>query len=130
MAAIPGFPAQEALNVIDGPLADELGIHRFDVRSRSKAQLFAVGGPLGKQFALVLGDYDLSLGEHLAKQTRLLFERCELPRVSGIEICAEPYQGSRIKQQDSKLAAPNQVLPGVNYLGRSTSIILAGGSEA
>ncbi|PKO56256.1 MAG: hypothetical protein CVU19_01785 [Betaproteobacteria bacterium HGW-Betaproteobacteria-13] len=109
MAAILGFPAQEALNFIDGPLAAELGIHRFDVRSRSKAQLFAVGGLLGKQCALVLGDYDVSLGEHLAKQTRLLFERCELPRMSGIEICAEPYQGSRIKQQDSKLASPNQV---------------------
>lgn len=109
MAAILGFPAQEALNVIDGPLAAELGIHRFDVRTRSKVQLFAVGGPLGKQFALVLGDYDVSSGEHLAKQTRLLFERCELPRVPGFEICAEPYQGSRIKQRDSKLAAPNQV---------------------
>lgn len=109
MAAILGFPAQEALNVIDGPLADELGIHRFDVRSRSKAQLFAVGGPLGKQFSLVLGDYEVSSGEHLAKQTRLLFERCELPLEAIIETCAEPYQGSRIKQQDSKLAAPNQV---------------------
>jgi len=110
MAAIRGFPAQEALKVIHGPLAAELGIHRFDVRSRSKAQLFAVGGPLGKQFALVLGDYDVSLGEHLAKQTLLLFERCELPGMAGIEVCAEPYQGSRIKQQqDSKLTAPNQV---------------------
>lgn len=110
MVAILGFPAQEALNVIDGPLADELGIHRFDVRSRSKAQLFAVGGPLGKQFALVLGNTDVSSGYHPAKQTRLLFERCELPEISGIEVCAEPYQGSRIKkQQDSKLAVPNQV---------------------
>lgn len=110
MVAILGFPAQEALNVIDGPLADELGIHRFDVRSRSKAQLFAVGGPLGKQFALVLGNTDVSSGYHPAKQTRLLLERCELPAMAGVEVCAEPYQGSRIKkQQDSKLAAPNQV---------------------
>ena len=83
MAAILGFPAQEALSVIDGALAAELAIHRFDEPSRSKAQLFAVGAPLGKQFALVLGDYDVSSGEHLAKQTRLLFERCELPRESG-----------------------------------------------
>ena len=67
MVAILGFPAQEALNVIDGPLADELGIHRFDVRSRSKAQLFAVGGPLGKQFALVLGNTGVSSGYHPAK---------------------------------------------------------------
>jgi len=110
MAAVVGFPAQEALDVIDGPLATELGIHRFDAPGRSKAQLFSVGGPLGKQFAIVLGNTDVSSGYHPAKQTRLLFERCELPNLSGIVVCAEPYQGSRIKnQQDSKLAAPNQV---------------------
>lgn len=110
MAAILGFPAQEALNVIDGPLAAELGIHRFDAPSRSKAQLFSVGGPLGKQFAIVLGNTDVSLGYHPAKRTRIVFERCELPSLSSIEVCAEPYQGSRVKnQQDSRLAAPNQV---------------------
>jgi putative restriction endonuclease len=110
MAAILGFPAQEALSVIDGSLAAELAIHRFDEPSRSKSQLFAVGGPFGKQFAIVLGNTDVSSGYHPAKRTRLLFERCELPNLSGIEECAEPYQGSRIKQQqDSKLAAPNQV---------------------
>lgn len=109
MATILGFPAQEALRIIDGSLAAELAIHRFDEPSRSKSQLFAVGGPLGKQFAIVLGNTDVSSGYHPAKRTRLLFERCELPNLSGIEICAEPYQGSRIKQQDSTLAAPNQV---------------------
>jgi hypothetical protein len=110
MAAIPGFPAQEALDVIDGPLADELSVHRFDARSRSKAQLFAVGGALGRQFAIVLGNTDVSTGHHPARQTRLLFERCELPGMAGIEACPEPYQGSRIKhQQDSRLAPPNQV---------------------
>ena len=110
MAAILGFSAQEALNAIDGPLAAELGIHRFDPLGRSKAQLFSVGGPLGKQFAIVLGNTDVSTGYHPAKQTRLVFERCELPSLSGIEVCPEPYQGSRIKsQQDSKIAAPNQV---------------------
>lgn len=110
MATTPGFPAQGALDVIDGPLADELGIHRFDARSRSKAQLFAVGGALGRQFAIVLGNTNVSAGYHPAKQTRLLFERCELPAMAGIEACSEPYQGSRIKhQQDSRLAPPNQV---------------------
>jgi histone H3/H4 len=110
MAAILVFPAQEALNVIDGPLAAELGIYRFDAPGRSKAQLFSMGGPLGKQFAIVLGNTDVSSGYHPAKQTRLVFERSELPNLSGIEVCAEPYQGSRVKnQQDSKLAAPNQV---------------------
>jgi hypothetical protein len=110
MAAIPGYLAQEAWNVINGPLADELGFHRFDAAGRSKAQLFSVGGPLGKQFAIVLGDSDVSSGYHPAKQTRLVFERCELPNLSGIEVCPEPYRGHRVKkQQDSRLAAPNQV---------------------
>jgi hypothetical protein len=110
MAAPPGLSAQKALDLIDGPLAAELGIHRFDTRARSKAQLFAVGGALGKQFALVVGDYDVPSGAHRARQTRLLFERCQLPDMAGIEACAQPYLGSRIKnQQDSKLAAPKQV---------------------
>ncbi len=110
MAVLPGYPAQEAWNVINGQLADELGFHRFDAAGRSKAQLFSVGGPLGKQFAIVLGETDVSLGYHPAKQTRLVFERCELPNLSGIEGCPKPYQGQRVKnQQDSRLAAPNQV---------------------
>lgn len=110
MAASLGFPAQEALTVIDGSLAVELGIHRFDAPGRSKAQLFSVGGPLGKQFAILLGNTDVSSGYHPAKQTRLLFERCELPNLSGIETSTKFYQVSRIKsQQDSRLAAPNQV---------------------
>lgn len=110
MAAIPSYPAQEAWNVINGPLADELGFHRFDAAGRSKAQLFAVGGPLGKQFAIVLGETDVASGYHPAKQTRLVFEHCELPNLSGIEVCPEPFQGHRVKkQQDSRLAAPNQV---------------------
>jgi putative restriction endonuclease len=110
MAAILGYPAQHALNVIDGSLAAELGLHRFDAPNRSKAQLFSVGGPLGKQFAIVLGNTDVSSGYHPAKQTRLVFERCQLPGLPGIEMCTEPYQGSRVKnQQDSRLVAPNQV---------------------
>src|SRR5690606_6046938 len=62
------------------------------------------------QFAILVGNTDVKAGIHPAQQTRLLFERCELPSLSGIEPCLEPYQGSRIKdQRDSKLAAPNQV---------------------
>jgi hypothetical protein len=110
MAASSGYPAQEAWNTIIGSLVAELNIHRFDAAGRSKAQLFSIGGPLGKQFAIVLGETDVSTAYHPAKQTRLIFERCELPNLAGIEVCAEPYQGSRVKtQQDSRLAAPNQV---------------------
>ena len=104
------YPAMAALDVVDGPLAKELGIHRFDSRGRSKAQLFAVRGALGKQFAIVLGATDVATGLHPAKQTRILLERCEFPELDGIEPLTEPYQGARIKdQRDSKLVASNQV---------------------
>ena len=110
MAEIIGYPAREALKVIDGPLAGELAIHRFDVPSRSKAQLFAVGGALGKQFALVLGSFDVASGMHAAQQTRLVFERCNLPDLPGIEPCGDKYNGHRVsKQLDSRLSPPNQV---------------------
>lgn len=104
------YAAHEALAVIDGALSAELGIHRFDDKSRTKAHLFAVRGPLGRQFALVLGDLDPVTGQHKAQQTRLLLERCTLPVIPGIEPMVQPYRGSRVESnQDSKLAAPNQV---------------------
>lgn len=103
------YPAREALQVVDGPLAKELGIHRFDDVSRTKAQLFAVGGTLGRQFAIVLGNTDVTTGFHPAQQTRVILEKCELPVIAGIEPSDSPYEGSRIKSnQDSRLAAPNQ----------------------
>lgn len=104
------YPAAEALKVIDGPLVAELKIFRLDDRNRSKAQVFALGGPQGKQFALVLGNTDVETGEHPAQQTRVLLERCNPPPLTGVTVMDEFYQGSRIKsQQDSRLAAPNQV---------------------
>ncbi len=104
------FPSGQALDVIDGPLAIELGIYRFDGRDRSKAQLFAIGGPLGKQFAIVLGNTDTQTGHHPARKTRILLERCTLPMTPGVEVLDAPYEGARIKtQQDSKLASPNQI---------------------
>lgn len=104
------YPARQALEVIDGALAQDLGIYRFDDRGRSKAQLFAVGGPRGKQFAIVLGDTDVQTGHHPAQQTRILLERCVLPAMLGVEVLGSRYEGSRIKaQRDSRLASPNQV---------------------
>lgn len=115
--AVSKYPAREALKIIDGSLTKELSIHRFDDVSRSKAQLFAVGGPLGRQFAIVLGNTDVTTGFHPAQQTRVILEKCELPAIAGIESLASPYEGSRIKSnQDSRLAAPNQ-----------TSCIVSGG---
>ncbi|MFM0654447.1 HNH endonuclease [Paraburkholderia sediminicola] len=104
------YPANRALTIVDGVLTQELHIHRFDDRGRSKAQLFAIGGPLGKQFAIVLGNTDVRSGDHPAQQTRVLLEKCNLPAMKGIRPVLEPYTGSRVtKQSDSKLSVLNQV---------------------
>ena len=104
------YAANEALKVIDGPLASELTIHRFNEKNRSKAQLFAVKGMFGRQFGIVLGNTDVQTGHHPAQQTRILLERCEVPAMEGVEPMDKPYNGSRIKTgQDCKIAAPNQV---------------------
>lgn len=109
MATTIKYAANEALKVIDGPLADELGIHRFNEKTRSKAQLFSVKGMLGRQFGIVLGNTDAKTGHHPAQQTRILLERCQLPNLDGIEVMDKPYNGSRIKTgSDCKIAAPNQ----------------------
>lgn len=104
------YAPNEALKIIDSALANELGIHRFDKKERTKAQLFAVNGPLGRQFGIVVGDTDIENGNHPAKQTRILLERCVVPSMEGIEPMEQPYNGSRIKKNlDCTIAAPNQV---------------------
>ncbi len=103
------YAAKDALSIIDGELSNELQIHRFDDIKRSKAQLFATGGRHGRQFAIVLGNTNLSTGEHPAQQTRILLEKCVLPSLDGIQETFNPYMGSRIKSNlDSKISAPNQ----------------------
>lgn len=104
------YAANEALKVIDGQITSELGIHRFDNKERTKAQLFAVGGSLGRQFGIVLGNTDIKTGHHPAQQTRILLERCDVPEMDGVERQDNPYNGHRIKKNlDSKISAPNQV---------------------
>ncbi len=110
MAKTLKYAANEALKVIDGPLANELSIHRFNEKTRSKAQLFAVNGTIGRQFGIVLGNTDVKTGHHPAQQTRILLDRCDLPRLEGVERMDKPYNGSRIKTgSDCKIAAPNQL---------------------
>ena len=110
MASALKYAAHQALKVIDGPLTAELAIHRFDRKTRTKAQLFAVKGPLGRQFGIVLGDTDVQTGHHPAQQTRILLERCDVPAMAGVEAMDKPYKGHRIaKNQDCRIAAPNQV---------------------
>jgi hypothetical protein len=104
------YPAQQAASIVHRVLKPELGIHAFDEPQRSKVHLFAIRGRTGKQFAIVMGEYDEHTGQHNRQQSRIILERCILPAISGVDPVAEPYEGSRIKKQrDSKLADPNQV---------------------
>ncbi len=103
------YAANDALRVIDGPLAGELAIHRFDAKTRTKVHLFAVQGKLGKQFAIVLGNTDVEKNHHPAQQTRILLQRCDLPVIAGIEPTHKTYNGGRIKKNlDCKIAAHMQ----------------------
>lgn len=109
MATANKYAANDALKVIDGPLTSELAIHRFDPKTRTKTQLFAVKGPLGRQFGIVLGNTDVATGHHPAQQSLILLERCVAPAMPGVEPQDKPYNGHRIKKNlDSKIAAPNQ----------------------
>lgn len=109
MAKVIKYAAKDALKVIDGPLRDELAIHRFNEKTHSKAQLFSVNGALGRQFGIVLGNTDVKTGEHPVQQTRILLAHCQVPELNGIKVTDEPYNGSRIKSgADSKIAAANQ----------------------
>jgi hypothetical protein len=110
MTASIKYPAQQATSTVHRVLKRELGLHVFDEPERSKVHLFAIGGRSGKQFAIVVGDYDEQTGQHKCQQSRVLLERCVLPAMPGIHPVAKPYNGGRIKKQkDSNLAEPNQV---------------------
>ena len=102
------YHSDDALKVINGELSAELGVHQFNDENRSKAHLFAVNGALGRQFAIVLGDFDEETGRYARQQTRLVLERCSVPPMDGVEPINEPYKSSRLKNHDSKIAPPDQ----------------------
>lgn len=103
------YHANEALKVIDGQLTSELSIHRFDEKTRTKAHLFAVNGPLGRQFGVVLGNTNVQTGHHPAQQTRIVLERCDVPVMEGVEPMYKPCGSHRLtKNNDTKLVPPNQ----------------------
>lgn len=102
------YHSDDALRVINGPLMTELSIHAFNDENRSKAHLFAVNGARGRQFAIVLGDFDKRTGRYERQQTRFVLERCVVPLLEGVELIDGPYKSRRLKNQDSKIAPPNQ----------------------
>ncbi len=70
--------------------------------------MFAVGSAIGRQFAIILGNTDTTTGRHPAEQTRLVLEKCVLPRIAGIQEVVDVYQGSQVKRKISKLYPSNQ----------------------
>jgi len=102
------LPSERALEIITVGLSPELAIHHCDNADRSEAHLFEVGGPGGRQFALVVGDMYAAKGPKPSQQTRILLEKCKVPEMAGVSPCDDDYSGSRIKQADSRIAPPNQ----------------------
>ena len=85
------LPSERALEVIIAELSEELAIHRCDQDERSKAHLFEIGGPGGRQFALVVGDMYAAKGPNPPKQTRILLEKCKVPNIAGVSPCDVNY---------------------------------------
>lgn len=102
------YHSDDALKVIKGPLMTELSIHAFNDDSRSKTHLFAVKGACGRQFAIVLGDMDKFTDRYERQQTRIVLERCVVPSLEGVELIDGLCKSGRLKNQDSKIAPPNQ----------------------
>lgn len=102
------YAANDALNVIHGRLSEELRLFRFDDPTRTKARLFGVGGRQGRQFGIVLGDTDKATMHHLAQQTKIVLERCDLPNILGVKPSLPPVKGQRFRQNDSKIRPGDQ----------------------
>lgn len=108
MSIAAKLPSERALEIITTELSEELSIHPCDQAERSKAHLFEIGGPGGRQFALIVGDMYAAKEPNPSQQTRILLEKCKVPDIAGVLPCEGDYSGSRIKQADSRIAPPNQ----------------------
>jgi hypothetical protein len=102
------YNVNSALAVVDGTLATDLAIHRFDEPTRTKTHLFSVNGSLGRQFAIIVGDLDKKTGRFKNNRTRIVLEQCEVPVLDYVEPMLENAGSHRLAQSDSKLIPPNQ----------------------
>ncbi|MHB1408391.1 MAG: AAA family ATPase [Acidovorax defluvii] len=101
--------AQAAIDFIDTTLQAEIPIlRRIDERERSKAHLFELG-PSGKQFAVIVGNFDPTKGKFDLQQTRVLLE-CAPPDLPDVEAMPanDYYNGGSVKRSNSRLAPPRQ----------------------
>lgn len=105
---IEKMPVQKAIDLIDGPLAKELGIRRLDEVSRTKAHFFEIGTH-GRQFAVVVNDLDKDTGTFTAQQTRVLLEFSP-NSIQDTEIgpADDYYNGGSVDRTKSRLKPPRQ----------------------
>ena len=75
MVKLAKYNVNAALAVVDGTLATDLAIHRFDEPTRTKAYLFSVNGALGRQFAIIVGELEKKTGRFKYKRTRIVLEQ-------------------------------------------------------
>ncbi len=109
MVTAISYDSNDAMEVINGSLATELSIHSFnEPKRKSKTFLFSVNGPLGRQFAIIVGNLDPETGRFSTKQTRIVLEQCNVPVLGGVERMNKNSGSHRLRQSDSKLVSPNQ----------------------
>jgi hypothetical protein len=103
------YDSNDAMEVINCSLATELSIHSFNgPKRKSKTFLYSVNGPLGRQFALIVGNLEPETGRFSTKQSRIVLEHCDVPVLGGVEPMNENSGSRRLRQSDSKLVSPNQ----------------------
>lgn len=103
------FPAALALELIHNQFEAKFALHKFDFPSRTKTRLFALGGPNGKQFALIIGDLDLQTNQPMASRTVIVLPKCAVPQIDGVIPLNRHYKTSRLNQSDSKIPSPDNL---------------------
>ncbi|MDO9013268.1 MAG: hypothetical protein Q7U84_00600, partial [Polynucleobacter sp.] len=93
MKNFPKYDCNLALAVVNGPLKRELDILSSNAPTRTKAHIFSVSD---KQFAIAVGDLLKATGRFKTKRTRVVLERCDPPRMVGIEPMLEVKGGERL----------------------------------
>jgi len=101
------YRAEQALDAIHGHIDNTLSLHRFDSSSRTKTRLFGIGGPQGKQFALIIGDLDPLSRQPASTKTVVVLPNRPVPSISGVLPTSKAYRTSRLRQADSKLCPPD-----------------------
>ena len=102
------YPAYLALQLLDGDLASKLPIERIDPKTRSKAHFFRVTTS-GKQFALLVGDFDTLKNRFDRDDSRVLLEDLP-PSIEGVVPVpiGDYYNGGTVRRTFSRLAPPTQ----------------------